>query len=224
MLKRIFLLVTVSSLMFASCNKENNAPAIDLQSQFYPLKVGAVTIYDVDSTAYSNFTNSSVNYKFEIKDSVTNTFMDLTGITNYRIERYKRPINTSNWLFQVVFSRNKSLRAAEEFMNNQRFVRLIFPPIKGSSWNGNSKNVLGEQLYLINNDITSLQLNTFTFDSTVVVKEIDEFNLIREDLVNSTYAKNVGLVQKLVIAVDKNISTGKITNGTVYSFKVKSYN
>ncbi len=223
MLKRIFLFVVLSSLMFSSCNKENNAPAIDLQTEFYPLKVGAVSIYDVDSTAYSNFTNSSVNYKFEIKDSVTNTYVDLAGITNYRIERYKRPINTSTWLFQVVFSRSKSLRAAEEFINNQRFIRLIFPPLIGSDWNGNSKNVLGEQEYLIENNIAPLQVNTLLFDSTVVVKEIDEFNLIREDLVNTTYAKNVGLVQKAVIAVDKNISTGKITNGSVYTYKIKSY-
>ena len=223
MLKRIFLFVVLSSLMFSSCNKEKNAPAIDLQGEFYQLKVGAVSIYDVDSTAYSNFTNSSVNYKFEIKDSVTNTFIDLAGITNYRIERYKRPINTSTWLFQVVFSRSKSLRAAEEFIYNQRFIRLIFPPLMGSDWNGNSKNVLGEQEFLIENDIAPLQVNTLLFDSTVVVKEIDEFNLIREDLVNITYAKNVGLVQKAVIAVDKNISTGKITNGSVYTYKIKSY-
>lgn len=82
---------------------------------------------------------------------------------------------------------------------------------------------MGEQEYLIENNIAPLQVNTLLFDSTVVVKEIDEFNLIREDLVNTTYAKNVGLVQKAVIAVDKNISTGKITNGSVYTYKIKSY-
>lgn len=223
MLKRIFLFVAISSLIWASCTKENNAPAIDFQSNFYPLKIGAVSIFEVDSTAYSNFTNTSVNYKFDIKDSVTNTFEDLAGTTNYRIERYKKVIGSSAWVFQLVFTRSKSVRAAEEFVNNQRFIRLIFPPTKGSSWNGNSKNNIGQQDFIIEDEIATLSLNNLNFDSTLVVNEIDEENLIREDLVNVTYAKNVGLVKKEVKALDKNISTGKITNGFAYTLKIKSF-
>ena len=223
MLKRIFFLVAFCSLVWFSCTKENNAPAVDLQTEFYPLKVGAVYIYDVDSTAYSNFTGGNVNYQFQLKDSVAETFLDLTGQANYRIERYRRNNIASNWIIQQVYSRSKTLRAGEEFINNQRFVRLVFPPAQGTSWNGNSKNTIGEQEYIIEEGILPLTINALSFDSTVTVKEIDEFNLIREDLVNATYAKNVGLVQKTVIAVDKNISSGVITNGTVYSYKLTSY-
>ncbi|TKB95965.1 hypothetical protein [Pedobacter cryophilus] len=223
MLKRIFFWIVISSLTWASCTKETTAPPIDFQSNFYPLKIGAVSIFEVDSTAYSNFTNSSVNYQFEIKDSVTNTFEDLTGTTNYRIERYKKVNGASNWVFQLVFTRNKSIRAAEEFINNQRFIRLIFPPLAGAVWNGNSKNTIGQQEFIIENEVAALSLNNFNFDSTLVVTEIDEQNLIREDVVNVTYAKNVGLVQKEVKALDKNISTGKITNGFAYTLKIKSF-
>ena len=56
-----------------------------------------------------------------------------------------------------------------------------------------------------------------------MVTEIDEKNLNREDVVYSTYAKNVGLVQREVKAVDKNISTGKITNGFAFTQKIKSF-
>lgn len=223
MLKRIFLFVAVLSMLCSACTKENNAPATDFHYNLYPLKVGSVIIYNADSTAYSNFTNTSVNYKFEIKDSVTNTFNDLTGQTHYRLERYKRISPSTIWVFQQVFTRNTTTRAAEEFINNERFIRLVFPPVAGASWNGNSKNVLGEQEYSIANNIEPFTINTLTFDSTIVVKEIDEFNLIREDLVNSTYATNVGLIQKEITAVDKNISTGKITNGLIYSLKIKSF-
>lgn len=223
MLKRIFLFSAICSIFLAACTKENTAPAIDLQSEFYPLKVGAVSIYDVDSTAYSNFTNSSQNFKFEIKDTVINTFQDLSGATNYRIERFKRSNTTSPWVFQLVFTRSKRLRSAEEFINNQTFIRLIFPPIEGSAWNGNSKNNIGEQEYIIEEDFSALSLNSLNFDSTVVVNEINETNLIREDVVNATYAKNVGLVQKEVKALDKNISTGRITNGFAFTIKIKSF-
>lgn len=223
MLKQIILFTAVLSLLYCACTKEKNAPATAFYSNFYPLKVGSVIIYNADSTAYSSFTNSSVNYKFEIKDSIADAFNDLVGQTQYRIERYKRISPSSIWVFQQVYTRNKTIRAAEEFINNERFIRLIFPPTAGSSWNGNSKNVLGEQEYLIENSIAPFNVNSLNFDSTIVVKEIDEFNLIRQDLVYSTYATNVGLIQKEITAIDKNISSGKITNGIIYSLKIKSF-
>jgi hypothetical protein len=223
MLKRILLFAAFCLIFWVACTKEENAPAIDLQSNYYPLKVGAVLLYDVDSTAYSNFTNTSQNFKFEIKDSITNTFQDLSGNVNYRIERFKRITNSSPWFFQIVFTRSKTIRAAQEFFNNQTFIRLIFPPIKGAKWNGNSKNTIGEQVYLIEKDFSALSINGISFNSTIVVTEIEEKNLIREDVVYSTYAKSVGLVQKEVRALDKNISTGKITNGFAFTQKIKNF-
>jgi len=223
MLRRIFLLIAFGLIFWVACTKEENAPAIELQSNYYPLKIGAVLVYDVDSTAYSNFTNTSQNFKFEVKDSITNIFEDLSGNVNFRIERFKRNTKSSPWVFQIVFTRSKSLRVAQEFFNNQTFIRLIFPPNKGATWNGNSKNNIGEQAYLIEKDLSALSINSLSFDSTIVVTEIDSKNLIREDVVYSTYAKNVGLVQREVKAIDKNISTGKITNGFAFTQKIKSF-
>ncbi|MFC5281995.1 hypothetical protein [Pedobacter alpinus] len=223
MLKRIFYFIAFCSLTWVSCTKENNAPPIDLHPEFYPLNTGTVIIYDVDSTAYSNFTGTNVNFRFQIKDSVADTFTDLTGETIYRIERYKKNAGSTIWTIQQVIARNKTIRAAEEFINNQRFVRLVFPPAIGTIWNGNSKNNSGKQDYIIEDNILPLTVNTLDFDSTVTVKEIDEFNLLREDLILKTYAKNVGLVQTTVRAIDKNISTGVITNGAIYSYKIVSF-
>src|SRR5690606_13997784 len=100
MMTRIFFFIAFCSFLWVSCTKENNAPAIDLQSDFYPLQVGSVSIYDVDSTSYNLLTKG--NYKFELKDTITNTFTDLTGQTIYRIERYKKPIGSTDWQFQLV--------------------------------------------------------------------------------------------------------------------------
>ncbi len=227
MLKRILFLIAFVSLLWVSCTKENNAPAIDLQSEFYPLRVGSVYIYDVDSTAYDDFIGqckgTSVNYKFQLKDTVADTFMDLSGHVNYRIERYRRVTIKDAWRIQQVYSRNKTSRAGEEFINNQRFVRLVFPPSRGAYWNGNSKNTIGKQEYIIEEGILPLMINSLSFDSTVTVKEIEDFNLIHEDLAKSTYAKNIGLVQKVVTSVDKCINTGEFIKGTVYTYKLLSF-
>lgn len=227
MFKRVLLFSACSLLFWCSCTKETNAPPVDLQGDFYPLKVGSVYVYDVDSTAYSDFIDkcqgTSSSYKFQVKDSVADTFVGLTGDTSYRVERYRRNTPSDNWTIQQVYSRNKTVRAAEEFINNQRFVRLVFPPTQNTFWNGNSKNTIGKQEYIIEDGILPLTVNSLTFDSTVTVKEIDEFNLIREDLVKSTYAKNVGLVQKVATQVDKCIDSGRSIRGAVYSYKLTSY-
>ena len=76
---------------------------------------------------------------------------------------------------------------------------------------------------MIEKDLSALSINSLSFDSTIVVTKIDSKNLIREDLVYSTYAKNVGLMQRVVKAIDKNISTGKITNGFAFTQKIKSF-
>ena len=223
MINRIILFLSFTVLFWFGCTKENNAPDIDLLSEFYPLKVGSVLIYQVDSTAYSNFTNTSTNFSFELKDSIVNSFSDLTGATNYRIERFKRNTSTEPWVFKQVYTRNKTIRAGEEFIDNQRFIRLVFPPLAGTRWNGNSKNTLGAIEYIVEDEISPLTINNLNFDSTVVVTEVNETNLIREDVVYTTYAKNIGLIKKDVTAVDKNISSGRITNGTKFVMEVKSY-
>lgn len=223
MLKRLLYLGAFCCIIWCACTKENNAPPIDLQGEFYPLKLGSAYVYDVDSTAYSSFTGTNVNYKFQLKDSLAGIITSLTGDTSYRVVRYRRGTIASNWIVQQVFTRSKTTRSGEEFFNNQRFVRLVFPATEGTSWNGNSKNNIGEQEYIIEDGILPLTVNSLTFDSTITVKEIDEFNLIKEDLVKATYAKNVGLVQKTVTDVEKNINSGKITNGKVYSYKLSAF-
>jgi hypothetical protein len=223
MIKRSLALLSFALFLFSGCTKENNAPAIDLLNEFYPLKVGSVLIYSVDSTAYSNFSNTSTNFKFELKDSITNTFNDLAGITNYRVERYKRSNASFPWVFKQVFTRNRNTRSGEEFYNNQRFIKIVFPPLPGTEWNGNSKNNLGDQEYIIENEIAALSIKNLKFDSTVVVTEINDTNLIREDIIYSTYAKNIGLIKKEVTAVDKNINTGNITNGVKYILEIKEF-
>ncbi len=217
------LLIIFLSASIIACNKESYAPAKNLFLNFYPLKKGSVVIYDVDSLAYNNFTNSSTRYLFELKDSTTNTYLNNTD-TIYIIERYKRNKGELNWIFQKTITRNATSRSAQENIDNKRFVRLNFPPLAGAKWNGNSFNDLGEQTYEVNEAMMSLTVNNFNFDSVVNVIQIDETNLIREDKAIETYAKNYGLVKKEVTALDKNINTQKITNGFIYSMKIKRFN
>lgn len=218
-----FLSFIIISFILLSCTKENNAPARNFYYEYYPLTLKKVLVYTVDSTAYNNFNNSVTNYTFELKDSVASAYVNLTGDSVFRVERYKKEENSAIWAYQKTITRSRSVRIAQETIENQTFTRLIFPPEIYKEWNGNSKNTIGEQFYYISDFPFSTTINNHTFDSTVVVQQIDEVNLIREDIASEIYAKNIGLVQKDVAAIDKDISSGRITHGFMYSMKIKNF-
>lgn len=219
-----YAVLTFMVMLVLSCTKEKNATPKSFQYEYYPLAKTKVWVYDVDSTHYNNFNNSVTNFQFQIKDSIADFFIGLSGDTIFRVERYKKQNNSNTWVFQKSIARSKSIRAAEETLDNQTFVRLIFPPEFGAQWNGNSRNNIGEQSYTITDFEVAKEVNGTSYPSTLTVTQIDENNLIREEFATETYAKEIGLINKEVKAIDKNISNGRITNGFVYSFKLRANN
>lgn len=221
LLLRFTLLLTGIAIIF-SCNKFENMPKTDLNFNYFPLKVNHVVIYNVDSTVYSDFNNSTTNYLFQLKDTVTNNFTDIQGNETYRIERYKKTA-TQDWLFQKLITRKIYNNRAEEFIDNKRYVRLVFPPTLQSTWNGNLYNDLGEWRHEVKELDAPLTIGSNQLDSTIAINQYNEVNLIREDIYDETYAKNIGLVIKEVKAIDKDISTGRTRRGFTYRMELESY-
>lgn len=208
--------------MLLACNKHENAPALDMGLQYYPLKENSVSIYDVDSTVYNDFNNSTTTHQFLIKDSVTNKYTDATGNIAYRIERYKKS-SISDWTFQKVISRKITNNKAEEYLDNRRYIRLVFPPVLNLKWNGNLYNDLGNWDYMITQLDEKQSINTLNFNHTLTVEQINEVNLIREDVYIEKYAKEIGLIVKEVRAIDKDISSGKIKRGFIYKMQLNTH-
>jgi hypothetical protein len=205
-----------------SCNKSENAPQPEMGFNYFPLKINSEVVYNVDSTVYNNFNNSTTNYVFQLKDVVTDKFTDVQGDEVYRLERYKKT-NTEEWFFQKVITRKIVNNRAEEFIDNKRYVRLVFPQTLQSTWNGNLYNDLGVWQHEIKDLNVSLTIGANKLDSTIAIQQYKEVNLIREDIYDEIYAKNIGLVIKEVKAVDKNISTGVITRGFKYRMELASW-
>ena len=222
-MKSRFKLFLLSACLFLlACNKSENKPTPDMGYNYFPLKVSSVVVFDVDSTVYSDFNNSTTNYLFQLKDTVTNKFTDGQGNEAYRIERYKK-MATQDWFFQKIITRKIINNRAEEFIDNKRYVRLVFPPTIQSTWNGNLYNDLGEWRHEVKDLDVPLSIGTNQLDSTITIHQYNEVNLIREDIYDEIYAKNIGLVVKEVKAVDKNISTGKITKGFTYKMQLNRH-
>lgn len=208
-------------LCVLSCKKESLVPAIDFNYNFYPLALSKVWVYNVDSTAYSLFKGNK-NYKFKIKDTITNTFTDASNRLAYRVERYIQKQNETLWVYQKTISRTLTVRTAEELIDNKIYVRLVFPTAFGNSWNGNSKNDIIEKEFAITNVADAYLLNNLQFGSNVT-SHFEEINLIREDIETHIYAQNVGLIKSNVRAVDVNENNAAIKDGFIYSMELVSY-
>ena len=209
-------------LLVSSCDKTENLPQPELGLNYFPLKINSTTIYKVDSLVYSDFTNTITTFQFLIKDSISKKVIDAQGEDAYILERYKK-IAGKDWVFQKIIAKKITHNRAEEFVDNHRYVRLVFPVTLNANWNGNLYNTSDAWTHTITTIDQPLNFGTLTLDSTVTVKQYEEVNLIREDIYSETYAKNIGLVRKEVKAVDKDISTQKIKRGYHYTMQLNSY-
>ena len=215
-------LLILAVLFLYACDKSENLPQPEMGLNYFPLKVNATNIYNVDSVVYSDFTNTITTFQFLIKDSVVKEFTDIQGNSAYRVERYKKTA-TQDWTFQKVITKKIIGNRAEEFIDNHRYIRLVFPISLQSEWNGNLYNSLEEWRHEVVAIDQPQTIGIINLDSTITIKQHDEVNLIREDIYTETYAKNVGLVKKEVKAVDKDITTQKIKRGFRYTMQLNSY-
>ncbi|WP_256012608.1 hypothetical protein [Desertivirga xinjiangensis] len=214
--------VALIIILLSACEKKETSAPLDFKFNYYPLEAGRVNIYEVDSIHYSGFNNSQTQYNFELKDSVVNDISEGDRKTVI-IHRFKKPEN-GNWTFQKVITRTITGQRAEEFIDNVRFVRLVFPPEAGKYWKGNTYNTLSDYAVFSITDVDKkLEVNSLVLDSTLTVEEEQENNLIRQYYSTAIYAKNIGLVQRSEVNGETEITETEIKDGYRYTMTLKSY-
>ena len=235
--KKVFLLFAIAAI-FASCKKDKTI-TIDLKENYFPLEVGKSVVYEVDSILFSPlYQDGKDSVSWLLKETVAEVFKDDEGRDVYRIERFIRKTETDNWQPTKVFFAVKEKNKAERQENNLRFIRMVFPPKVGMSWNGNA---------LINTDTAEYYqdweyeftavdepatINGNSFSETVTILEVDDENLLEKRYSEAQYAMNVGLIYKEqynLRIVDSNIppqSTpweDKANRGYIMRMRIKSY-
>jgi len=209
---KIWLPIIGIILLITACKKTEISSIIDIK-ELYPLQVGKVFIYRMDSTRQVNFQLATAYYI--AKDSVVSTFLDNQGRTSYIIYRYirdtaqKLPYTYSD-TYYAVLDKDK----VEYVDNNKRFITLVNPVSLNSSWYGN-KYLDPSQLNITNNtsydnwnykyidcnDSFSVIKGTFPNTYTVLQKadssgEFDPSALSSKIYSVEVYAKGVGMIYK----------------------------
>ncbi len=225
----VVVLIVAISLVVTSCAKDDNTNtgASGLTYSYFPIDVGHTLYYDVELITKDEFSGNEDTSYYQLKEYIESVFTDNQGRPTRRIERYERPTSNDPWIIADVWTVNMTSQRVEKKEDNITFIKMVFPISNGKNWNGNSLNTLDEEQY------EYMQINqpdnqgSLTFDSTLVVLQLDEDNFIYKEYKTEKYATGVGLYYKEQTRIDYDYSNPgivEIKSQRLYKEKLTSWN
>jgi len=176
--------------------------AVRIPDQLYfPLRVGNYQVYQVDETDFQHSSCNDTNLSpksYELKVLIYDSLKNAEGSYTYNIHRYTRPDSTQTWSDLDTWSARVTTNQVIVNEGNTSYVKLIFPLVNNSKWNGNQFNNLAEEDYILKNFNQSYQLsNGKKYATTLTVEEsnIPDF-FVKYDKRIEVYAPSVGLIYK----------------------------
>ncbi|MFT6747365.1 MAG: hypothetical protein ACJAZ2_001716 [Glaciecola sp.] len=203
----LYILFVFLVFLGASCKKdtETGVSKTGSYTDYYPLKIGSSHIYLIDSIYYNKFTGETEVYQYQLKETITETFLDESNQTNYRMERYCKFKPTAAvsfdeipWEFKNVWFVTVTPVSVQRVEENVRFVNLTNPVKDGVTWDGNDFNILNKYNYTYE----SFGETLLGYANSVKVVQIDLENLIEKQYYEQTFAKGVGLTKHYYIDIE----------------------
>lgn len=225
-----FLMLCVT---FYSCKDDEVIPGIQGDYLgYFPLTQGQWIEYDADSIVHLDiddafYLDTAVRiYRFQIREEIDSSFYDSEGMLSWRISRYKRFDENAPWTFLNLWTAKVSNYSAQRVEDNIRFIKLSFPFDPRTSWNGNAFNSFPVEEYSYKDIHSSKSINSYNFDSTVTVVQNDFISGINRIDKREVYAKNIGMVYKVLDSLNTVILPSGLTlilNGAEYKLQISDY-
>ena len=216
---KYYIVIVLTAFFVTACKKQTEDIGLLDASNYYPMSVGKVFKYRIDSARLINFTVFDTAY-YLIKDSVTGKFVDLKGNITYTVSRYitdtleSYPYQYSE-THSIVYDNNKIVYVDG---NNFHFIPLVNPlSLNTTTWSGNSILDSTQQIITTNAfykgwtyQYTSLNQPFTVFDSTykntATVLQVDlssnlsdPNSLYSKEYSVEVYAQKVGLIYKQIL-------------------------
>ena len=180
-------------------------------------KIGSYSDYAVQEIIYDDFKNTIDTFNYQIKEVNESTFKDNLGRNSIRIDRYKRNHDSINWDYLNTWYTSVDAHSIERIENNIRKIIISFPITNDAVWNSNEFNME----YVNNVFYTSLHkpytLNSTKHDSSITIESVLVSNSVKERAYKEVYIKNIGLVYKNIVFIDK---IGNLQRGRRLNFKL----
>ncbi len=198
---RYLLAFLFAILLFQGCKKDTVIPPDPYYREYFTAEVGNFIVYQCDSIVYDDFNGTIDTFSFRIKEYYESEFVDNSGRSAIRTERYKQIESASNWVLKDVWQVVKTDLQVEKVEEDVRMIKLIFPVVDEKEWNINALNDLGVRTVAYKDIHSPYSTETLTFDSTITVENIDPQNLINEYRNTEIFAKGLGMVYKRFVDI-----------------------
>lgn len=206
---KVRFLTLFSCILFLISCRSNSEEVVLKGSEYFPMKVGDIKYYEVDTIIYDLFQLSIDTISHTIKEEVVEKYTDQTNDTVYRITLSTYIPQKFDWVVFKSFERKIKDNYALEKMENKTEVKMLFPianyKTKGSTytWNANMFNTNEPLIVKYTSVFTSYHNGINPYNNCVSVKMNKPQNdaiLIR--IKEEVYAKNVGLVYRYTDSTD----------------------
>lgn len=224
-MKHGIAILLVAAWLASGCSKDDPGPEpYDPGLAYFPADTGRWIMYRVDSIWRYDAGNVWDSLHYTLREKITNDFTDAEGRPAQRLLRSRLDTASNEWLPQDVWWQVRTNTRAERSEENQRRIKLIFPPAAGQYWNTNSTNT-GSPYELTYAEVdVPWSVNGLSFDSTLLVKTTYPNNAVITNTYYERYAKHVGLVYREVDSTNTQYVNGvQQVRGTWYRQVVTGY-
>ena len=206
---------TLLNYSLISCTKEVEILKPQVLSEYYPLKIGNVITYQVDSTVYINLGTVKVVRSYLMRDRVDSVITDNLGRPSFKVRRSVRSqLDSTKWLdtYSYLVTYDSSRQRLELIENNLRFIKLASPVSTGVQWNGtsfiNSNNqelqYMADWRFIYENVRRPFSVNGISYTETVTVNHRNDSigtpsnkNFYFEKTISKeVFSKSIGLIYK----------------------------
>lgn len=201
---------------FSACQNEIETFELNTEDdQYFPLKLGDTWVYKSDSTIFDNKGTIKKIISRIIKEKVIESFVDLEGEINFIIEQ--NIFDNDKLLSTNILNAYKNKTKCVRNEDNLKFIKLVFPVVKGTSWDGNALfdsgntivRIAGEPIkmydlweYRYNETGISKSFNGHEYTNVISVIQTDTENSIEKRYSLEEYAKGVGLIYKKMMILN----------------------
>lgn len=205
-MRKSFGLIFLAIIICYSCSKKDEETVLpDLGHDYAGLVVGKYVVYNVDSFFYDDFDNSIDTSYYQIKEVVDSEFEDLEGEQAFKIIRYRKEIDSTNWVLIDVWNSKVTQTNFQKTEENIKFIKLIFPIGVNDTWNGNSMNSIGIMPYEYTAIDQAETIGGIGLSTVLTVLQLDNVNLVEEYYHEEKYAKGVGMVYQKQVDISQKV-------------------
>lgn len=215
-----YILIFALLGFLSSCSEQDESPDIGLNYAPYVLEQSRT--YAVDSLVYDEFQDAVDTHVVYRKEEVARLFDSTATDHHYWIDVSYRTDSTP-WNFHHSYRLEKTESRLVETLNNNSFVRLIFPVQDRVYWDVNMLNGMTTERYRYLDQEKFRASMKDSFPETIFVRQAYDTTIIDKDIRWELYANNIGLVEKRIVdlVTQKDKTGGVEVHWKLIDFKNK---